>query len=384
MNRIGIKKIPTNADAQKILKDLGVHGGGVKIMKEKMQLHLFTLYNMHVGAANILKQDALSIGAELALPSGAITADKSHYDALLIANTKQLKQLIEKEKKQYYGLKELSYDLEKFVALKKPQKVEIMGVINANADSFFQGSRFVGKAAYEKIVQMIEDGADIIDIGGVSSRPGSVGITADEELLRLKDIIDMIVSEKLYEKAQFSIDSYAPKVIAYALENGFSIVNDITGLADDNVCKIVAEHKAKAIIMHMQGTPQTMQENPSYTNVVLEVAAFFQERIAKAEKFGIEDIVLDVGIGFGKTLEHNLALIRNLEHFLYLQKPLLMAASRKSLIDKISPSSVDERLGGTLALHMQSVQNGAAMLRVHDVKEHKQILEVLEALSKNK
>ena len=168
-------------------------------------------------------------------------------------------------------------------------------------------------------------------------------------------------------------------MIEKALESGFSIINDITGLENDAVCRLAAQHKAQVVIMHMQGRPQNMQENPHYDDVLDEVYRFFEERIAKAERFGIEDIVLDVGIGFGKTLQDNMMLLKHLEHFLSLQKPLLVGASRKSMIDKIFPSSVEERLGGTLALHLEAFRNGASVLRVHDVYEHAQALRIQEA-----
>ena len=164
------------------------------------------------------------------------------------------------------------------------------------------------------------------------------------------------------------------------LERGFKIVNDITGLANDEVCKLCASYGAKAVIMHMQGKPQDMQYDPSYDNVVLHVEDFFQERIEKAQSFGIKDLILDVGIGFGKTLQHNIELIKNLEHFLHLGYPLLVGASRKSMIDKISPSKIEDRIGGTLALHLKAADNGASILRVHDVYEHSQALHVRNAL----
>lgn len=375
-----VEKISTNQNPKKLLEKIGVDGGGKAILESKMDKHLFYIKNLHVGAANILKQDALSIGADLAVPKGTIIAQEPYIDAILIASSKELGQLILKEKAQPFGLKELAQELKKHTLKQKSKKIKIMGIINANEDSFFEGSRFLGSSAIDKIEQLLEDGADIIDIGAVSSRPGSKGVSEDEELYRARDIIDAIYEQKLYQKHSFSIDSYSPKVIEYALSHGFSIVNDITGLADDEVCKITASHGASAIIMHMQGTPSNMQNNPHYDNLLSEISEFFTKRIEKAEHFGIKDIVLDVGIGFGKTLEHNLQLIRDLEHFKSLNKELLIGASRKSLIDKIIPTPTDERLPGTLALHLKAAENGAGILRVHDVKEHLQALKVLEAI----
>ncbi len=373
-------KLSNEIDFKKTLRELGVDGGGVEILASKMQHHIFYIKELHVGAANILKQDALSIGADLAVPRGTVIAMHKTVDAILIATQKQLVELSRKELAQPFGLKELAQKLKVFSKISKPEKVEIMGIINANDDSFFQKSRFKDSSAILKIEQMIEEGASIIDIGGVSSRPGSLHVSADEELSRIKPIVDALYAQKVYENTVLSIDSYEPNVISYVLERGFKIVNDITGLANDEVCKLCASYGAKAVIMHMQGKPQDMQYDPSYDNVVLHVEDFFQERIEKAQSFGIKDLILDVGIGFGKTLQHNIELIKNLEHFLHLGYPLLVGASRKSMIDKISPSKIEDRIGGTLALHLKAADNGASILRVHDVYEHSQALHVRNAL----
>jgi len=377
---VHIVELSSRMDIKRYLQRLGVDGGGIDILQSKAKLHLIEISDLHVGAANILKQDALSVGADLAVPRGTVIAKTPKVDVLLIASTRALQKLSKKELAQPFGLKEVAKKLQAIVQVKRNKSVELMGVINANDDSFFSGSRFHGVGAFEKIVQMIEDGASIIDIGAVSSRPNAEEVELQEELSRLIPIVDLIEKEKLYDKAVFSIDSYQPEAIAYALERGFRIVNDITGLADDRVCEVAARHRAQVVIMHMQGNPQTMQKDPYYDNILDEVSMFFQERIEKADRYGIEDIVLDVGIGFGKTVEHNLLLVKNLEHFLTLQKPLLVGASRKSMIDKITPARVEDRLAGTLALHLEAYRNGASILRVHDVFEHTQALRVQEAL----
>jgi dihydropteroate synthase len=288
--------------------------------------------------------------------------------------------LVYKEKAQPFGLKILSRELSRFCRLNFPAKVEVMGVINANEDSFYPSSRFKGDAAIVKIEEMIAGGADIIDIGGVSSRPGSESISEEEELDRVKPVIDLLYQEKMYEKIRLSLDSYAPKAVAYALERGFRIINDITGLANDTVAQLCGEYNATAVIMHAQGTPKEMQNNPHYISVLHEVERFFAERLEKAEKFRIPSIILDCGIGFGKRLEDNLTLIQHQKHFLAFGKPLLIGVSRKSMIDTISPSSSDHRLGGTLAIHLRAIEEGASMVRVHDVKEHVQAIALWKAL----
>jgi len=249
---------------------------------------------------------------------------------------------------------------------------QIMGVLNANDDSFYKQSRFTNADAIIKIETMIQEGADIIDIGAVSSRPGSKAIREEDELSRLKPIVDAIYEQRLYENIEFSLDSYSPLCASYALERGFGMINDITGLENDKLCALVAEYDVNTVIMHMLGKPSTMQNNPHYTNLLEEIEHFFSERIAKAEKYGIKKIILDVGIGFGKSLDDNLELIRNLEYFKKFNREILMGASRKSLIDMISPSTSQERLPGTLAIHLNSYDNGASIIRCHDVKEHVQ------------
>lgn len=264
----------------------------------------------------------------------------------------------------------------------KNYKTKIMGVLNANEDSFYKSSRFDSKEVHTKIETMIENGANIIDIGAVSSKPGSIAVDEKIELERLRNIVEIIYAEKYYEKVDFSIDSYSPLVIDYVLNKGFNIVNDITGLENDEVCKVCANYDSKVVIMHMQNNPFNMQNNPKYNDVVLDIDTFFKKQIEKANTFGIKDLVLDVGIGFGKTLEHNLMLLKRLEYFKHFEYELLIGASRKSMIDLISPSKVEDRLPGTLTIHLEAIRNGASIIRCHDVYEHNQAIKVQEAIHK--
>jgi len=262
----------------------------------------------------------------------------------------------------------------------KKFNTKIMGVINANEDSFYKKSRFDETNVIHTIESMINNGASIIDIGAVSSRPGSLTVEASEELRRIKPICDVIYQQNLQDKITFSIDSYEPIVLDYALNKGFSIVNDITGLINDDVAKITSSYNAKLVIMHMQKNPKNMQDNPNYDNVITEVDSFFSKQIQKAKDFGIKDIILDVGIGFGKTLEHNLTLLKNLDYYNKYGYEILMGASRKSMINNIVPSSIEERLPGTLAIHLESINKGASIIRCHDVKEHHQAIKVQDAI----
>jgi len=246
-------KLDNSCDIQNTLKlfqSIGSDETGCKIISKKTKSHLLYIKNIHVGGANILKQDALSIGADLLVPMGVIVAREKYVNVILVGTTKHFEILSRKELAQPFGLKELAKELQSFVN-RKTYPTKIMGIINANDDSFFEESRFKGSDAIDKIETMVKDGADIIDIGGVSTRPGSDAVDEKEELVRIQPICDLIKEKKLYEKTVFSIDSYTPSVIEYALKSGFTIVNDITGLVSDEVAKITAKYGATIVIMHM-------------------------------------------------------------------------------------------------------------------------------------
>jgi len=377
---VQVYKINSN-DYESLYKDLRCENVGAKILNKKSHINTIYIKDLHTGAANILKQDALSIGADLAVPRGTILNTTKTVDAILIATNKHLEILSKKELSQPFGLKNLAKQLKSFIKVKN-KKVKIMGVINANDDSFYSKSRFKSSDAIKQINNMISQGASIIDIGAVSSKPGSVKVSVSEELNRIKDICDLIKENKLYQKVDFSIDSYTPEVVEYALNSGFKIVNDITGLKDENIAKLTAKYDASIVIMHMQGTPESMQDNPKYDNVVLEVDQFFKNKIEVAKKYGIKNIILDIGIGFGKTLEHNLELLKNQEHFLHFGYEILLGASRKSMIEHIIPNTpVQNRLSGTLAIHLDGIKKGASIIRCHDVKEHFDAISVYEAIN---
>jgi len=377
---VTVKQLSIGIDVRKYLKEIGVDAGGLNIMSAKAQLYIVSINGLKSAGANILKQDALSIGADLAVPKGTVQSAQTYVDCLLIASKKHMQILSRKELGQPYGLKEVAHQLQIILKTEKPRHCRVMGIVNANDDSFFAGSRFKAGEAFERIKKMIEEGAEIIDIGGVSSRPGSKEVSAEEELERVRPIIDLLEGSPLLERAQFSIDTFQPLVARYALERGFHIINDIRGLESDELCEVIAEFDATAIIMHMQGRPETMQLKPHYEDLLDEIYTFFQNRIAKAHEYGIKSIILDIGIGFGKSMEDNLMLITHLEHFLRLKKQILVGASRKSVINAIDPSEIADRLGGTIALHLAAARNGAAIVRVHDVQEHVQALKVQKAL----
>ncbi len=255
----------------------------------------------------------------------------------------------------------------------------MIGVLNCTPDSFYDGNKYLSaERAIAQAEKMIIEGADIIDIGGESTRPCSEPVSEEEELGRVIPVIKEL--RRKNKEILISIDSYKPRVIQQAIESGATIVNDITGLQNNDVCKVVARYQVPIIIMHMQGTPKNMQQNPQYNDVINDLMLFFKQQIKKAENYGIKDIILDPGIGFGKTLDHNLEILRRLSEFKLLNKPILVGVSRKSFISMIQPTPVEDRLEGTLAAHAVAVLNGANIVRVHDVKEHRRMLTILDAI----
>ena len=255
----------------------------------------------------------------------------------------------------------------------------VMGIINATPDSFYGDSRQQNTdAVLKKAEQMLKEGATILDIGGQSTRPGSEKLTAEEELKRVIAPIEAI--HKNFPEAYISIDTYYSLVAKEAVVAGASIVNDISaGSMDAEMISTVASLNVPYVLMHMQGTPQTMQNEPVYENVTKEILDFFIQKTAEFKKAGIKDIVVDLGFGFGKTIQHNFELLRNLSVFKMLKCPVLLGISRKSFIYKTLNVSVEDSLNGTTALHFAGLTNGASILRVHDVKEAVETIELISA-----
>lgn len=263
-------------------------------------------------------------------------------------------------------------------------KILIMGVLNVTPDSFSDGGKFFKfEDALKKADEAILDGADILDVGGESSRPGAQPAPVEEEMKRTVPVIREIV--KRHPQIPVSIDTVKAKVAQACLDEGATIVNDISGLRfDPGMGKVVAGRQATIIIMHMQGDPRTMQVDPHYGDVTGEITEFFRERISYAESCGINiaKIWLDPGLGFGKTLEHNLEILRHFHRFLTLGRPLVCGASRKSFIGLLTGNvPPGERLEGTIASSLWAVSQGANVLRVHDVKAMRRALAVWQAIT---
>jgi dihydropteroate synthase len=269
--------------------------------------------------------------------------------------------------------------LGKIIVIEKPL---VMGILNATPDSFYEGHLLKQQDEMFALIQkLVTEGADIIDVGGQSTRPGSLRITEAEEIKRVLPVIGLIKQQ--FPETIISIDTFSSEVAIAAVAAGAAIVNDISsGDMDAAMIKTVAALKTPYICMHMQGTPQTMQQQPQYNNVVTDVLDYFIVKTAECHNAGITDVIIDPGFGFGKTIAHNFTLLKNLQAFAILNKPVLAGISRKSTIYKTLNTSAENALNGTTVLNTLALQNGALILRVHDCKEAKEAITLFEAYKK--
>jgi dihydropteroate synthase len=262
------------------------------------------------------------------------------------------------------------------------KKTYIMGILNVTPDSFFDGGKYINfKKAVERGLQIAEEGADLIDIGGESTRPGAEPVSVDEELKRVIPVIESL-SKKI--NIPISIDTYKAKVAEEAINAGATIINDISGLRfDPQMPYIAAKYDTPVVIMHIKGTPKNMHINPVYDALIPEITEYLRNSIVIAKNAGVKEnnIIIDPGIGFGKKPEHNLLIIKNLKEFANLGKPILIGVSRKSFIGKIlDDAPAEQRLEGTMAAVAVSIINGANIVRVHDVKETVKVVKVVDAI----
>jgi len=384
------------------MRDIQVDPYGIEIMLPKTSCYLIKLNALSNIAANILKQEMLSLGADAAIARGALTGRSKKTDCLLMGNLSQFWRLNQKLKKQPFGLGQLAHnldttlrnyqrdkfriDLGKFKLNLGAAKTYVMGIVNLTPDSFSGDGLYslpVARCPFPVIVdfvkKMVRDGADIIDIGGESSRPGAKPVSLKKELSRTIPVIK-VLAKKI--KLPISIDTSKPEVAQQALDQGAVIVNDITALRNPKMAKIIARYKAGCVIMHMKGNPRTMQKKPEYVSLIDEIIEYLDKAIKRAKEAGIkeEKIIIDPGIGFGKTPEDNLEILQKLKDFKVLGRPILVGTSRKSFIGKTLNAGPQERLLGTVSSCVIAAENGAKILRVHDVRQVKQALKVRDKI----
>lgn len=378
------------------LASINVHPESVPIFEHKAEIIPFKLLQVRTPAANILKQEMLAAGGDAAVPVGAVVNAERYVDVLLLGTKKHYKLLLKKlAQMTYFGLKQIGEELAAAMAESKVfttladgrvltyDKMSVMGILNITPDSFYAGSRVpMLDSVIAKAGQMLADGADILDIGGESTRPGSDSVDGAEERRRVLPVIEAL--RKAYPNAVLSVDTYRADTAEAALFAGADIINDISAMeADPAMLNVAVKTKAPIILMHMRGTPKNMQQNCQYANVVEEVAEYLAKRaqLLREQGVGADKIILDPGIGFAKDVEQNLLLMRDLHSLTSFGYPVLLAASRKSTIGAVLGGvPAEERLEGTVATSLQAVYAGAHMIRVHDVKENLRAVRMLEAI----
>lgn len=370
-------------EIQRELERIGVDPAGIARMLPKLEFMPVLLPNVRAAAANIIKQEMLSLGGDAAVARGSVACSIESTDVLLIGSRKQLDGLCRKLKLQPFGLSAISGELaallhntasspaywqtaQRRIKLDRPL---IMGILNVTPDSFSDGGRFVDPdRAVEHALQLEAEGADIIDLGGESTRPGSPAVTDSEETSRILPVLERLAGRL---NTPLSVDTWKSSVAAAAIAAGAEIINDISGFSfDPAMADVAARSGAGVVLMHTRGTPQTMQQDTSYKDLMGEIAAGLAASADHAISAGLtaEQIVLDPGIGFGKDIQGNLEILRRLSEFASLGYPLLVGSSRKAFIGKLlGKPATGERLFGTAATVALAVAGGAQILRVHDV-----------------
>jgi dihydropteroate synthase len=356
------------------------------VAEKKYHHFVIKAHDLSAPAANILKQTCLTLGTDAGVHRGAINCTIEREAVLISATQNQLEKLIQKLRPQPFGLKHLSESLARMIRRNKTvssHPIQTMAILNVTPDSFSDGGRFnTIEAVIQAAERALENGADILDIGGESTRPGAQTIDEAEELQRVVPVIAEL--HKSFPNAVMSIDTRKANVAKAALEAGASIINDVSGLTyDSEMITVLAESQCKVVIMHSQGSPETMQDNPIYVDVVGEVSRFFYEQITKAVEAGVDPgrIILDPGFGFGKATRHSLELMRRLPELASIGFPILAGTSRKSFLTLgKNDTPVNEREALTAASLTLAIEGGARILRVHDTHTQVPVINWLKAI----
>ena len=385
-------KVSNLEDAVKLLKTTACDSYIYDKLSKKMIENIIIVDDIDNRAANILKQEAISCGCDVAVSKDISMFKSGKSRAVICANILQTEKLANKIEEQPFGLKTLSQKInalnnqkgKTIVCANKKIKINkklVMGIVNLSPDSFY-GNGVEASIAAGLALDMQENGADIIDVGAESTRPGSKPIPVKEEVKRIQTFLKLFRKKS---KIPVSIDTYKPEVANVALNEGADIINDIYALRYDNskMARVVAKHKAAVVLMHMKGTPLTMQKNIHYKDVMYEIFNFLNERSEFALNNGIkkDSIIIDPGIGFGKTVEHNLLITKKLAELKTLGYPLLIGISNKNFLAKVANvKELKDRLLASTVACVCAAQNGADIIRVHNIPETIQALKVIEAI----
>lgn len=380
--------------AQEQIKAIGVHQASIGIMTAKSEIMPLKIAKVRTPAANILKQEMLAAGGDCVVNAACVTCSGEHTDVLLLGTVKHYKMLIHKlAQMNYFGLGKINSLLQEYLLPKTLHTVlpsgrvvlydsmQVMGIVNVTEDSFFEPSRKHDiVAVLDTVEQMLADGAQIIDVGGESTRPGFTPVPAEIEIKRVVPVVAAI-KERFGAKAIVSVDTYKAQTAKYALEAGADLINDISGCADVQMREVLLNASAPVVVMHM--FKHERENNAAGTDIVQNVAQSLYERTESmlAEGFSHDKIIIDIGIGFGKTQAENLRLLKYLKAFKGLGYPHLLGVSRKRTIgNALGIESAAERMSGTLAVTAKASNDGVDIIRVHDVKENAQIIKMSEAI----
>ena len=343
--------------------------------QDKMKYKNIKIYNLSLAQANILKQTALIFGADCATNRNVITGNIENSNVILCGSYSQLRKISEKLKYQPFKLKILAEQILDLLDNQTIDKTKLVGILNITPDSFSDGGLYLDKnKAIKHLLTLVEDGADIIDIGAESTRPYSTTVDTKTQIERLEPILKFLQDENL--KINVSVDTRDSVVADFALNNGVKIINDVSGLDyDHNMSEIIAKYDAGIIIQHSKGDPSSMQDNPCYNNLIEDIYFNLKNKIEFAKDEGIKNIIIDPGIGFGKTKEHNLEILNRIEEFFTLDKPIMVGLSRKSFLGDFKNNQDKDAL--SLALSYPLIKSGINYLRVHNVKLHKNMLNLI-------
>ena len=374
MHDFVLKEI-TNADLNCELEKIGFDKSYIHKAVEKFQYLNIKVYALTPPQANILKQTALSVGADCATHRETITAKIEKTDCILGGSKSQLYKIAEKLKAQPFGMKILGDKISAFLSPAQRAKTKIAGILNITQNSFSDGGMYFNtEKACEHLIELINDGADIIDIGAESTKPFSSAVSAEEQLNRLLPVLNFAGEKNI--NVPISIDTRSSLVAEECIKAGAKIINDVSGLEyDEKMAKTVAKYGVKIIIQHTKGTPENMQVSPHYDSVMDEIYSDLKKRIDYAVSCGIavENIIVDPGIGFGKTREDNFEIIRRVEELYGLGCPVMLGVSRKSLLNMADKDNLTKDIF-TVALNALAVERKVDYIRVHNVKLHKELL----------
>lgn len=367
-----------NANMEKELKDIGFDNSYVHKASEKFYYKNIKIFNLSVAQANILKQTAISVGADCATHRETITGKIELSDCILGGSISQLRKIALKLSAQPFGLKKLGEDIIDYINRAEKTLTKIVGVLNLTKNSFSDGGEFYEfDNAVKHLEEMIEEGADIIDIGAESTKPYSQAVNDEQQLAVLIPIMDYINKNNI--KTPISIDTRSARVAEECLKRGASIINDVSGFDyDEMMSEVIAKYGAKVILQHSKGTPENMQQNPVYGNLMDEIYLSLKNKIEFAVLKGIkkENIIIDPGIGFGKTREDNFEIIKRVEELKSTGCPVMLGLSRKSLLNMPEKDNFTKDIF-TVALNTTAVYKHVDFLRVHNVKLNKMLLELL-------